>query len=282
MASPPSSSSDSARDELADLLQPFMKSIAGFSARLPSPVDGQRLHSIVTVVVLACSIVFAWKFLKAPRQHRRRQRQVPDQFPALSDASSHTSTMVQGLEAFPSSGDSRVQDVVDDFFQAASLTIPQLVRHKFSEGQKVTCRLLGIVLEETNLDDLQRSVTVKASVLEILLEMTKFCDLYLMERILDDESEVKVVSALNDAGIFTSGSFVSDKVLFCSTDNGRVSFVRQLEPDWHIDTDFEIVSQLARFIKYQLHISPTRPDRPASNVFSSTSLERFIGVPDHN
>lgn len=24
-----------------------------------------------------------------------------------------------------------------------------------------------------------------------------------------------------------------------------MSFVRQLEPDWHIDTDFEIVSQLA-------------------------------------
>lgn len=26
--------------------------------------------------------------------------------------------------------------------------------------------------------------------LEILLEITKFCDLYLMERVLDDESEV--------------------------------------------------------------------------------------------
>lgn len=26
--------------------------------------------------------------------------------------------------------------------------------------------------------------------LEVLLEITKFCDLYLMERVLDDESEV--------------------------------------------------------------------------------------------
>ncbi|KAH7662202.1 hypothetical protein IHE45_15G117200 [Dioscorea alata] len=280
MASPPSSSSsDSSRDELADLLQRFMESIAGFSARLPFPVDRQRLHSIATVVVLTCSIVFAWKFLKAPRQHRRRQRQAPEQFHALSDASSHASTMVQGLEAFSSSGGSRAQDVVDDFFQ---LTIPQLVQQKFFEGRKVTCCLLGIVLEETNPDDLQKTVTVKSSVLEILLEMTKCCDLYLMERILDDESEEKVISALNDAGIFTSGSFVSDKVLFCSTENGRVSFVRQLEPDWHIDTDFEIVSQLARFIKYQLHISLTRPDRPAANVFCSTSLEQFIGVPDRS
>ncbi|KDO59847.1 hypothetical protein CISIN_1g0257042mg, partial [Citrus sinensis] len=66
-------------------------------------------------------------------------------------------------------------------------------------------------------------------------------------------------------------------VLFCSTEIGRTSFVRQLEPDWHIDTNPEIVSQLARFIKYQLHISPNRPERSAANVFSSPSLEQFFG-----
>jgi len=35
------------------------------------------------------------------------------------------------------------------------------------------------------------------------------------------------------------------QVLFCSTENGRSSFVRQLEPDWHIDTDLEIIHQLS-------------------------------------
>lgn len=30
--------------------------------------------------------------------------------------------------------------------------------------------------------------------LEVLLEITKFCDLYLMERVLDDESEVCILS----------------------------------------------------------------------------------------
>ncbi|KAJ0983336.1 hypothetical protein J5N97_011591 [Dioscorea zingiberensis] len=257
MESPPSSSPDSAHDELADLVRRFMESITGFSARLPFLTDHQRLHSIATVVILAVSVAFAWKFLKAPTYPRRRQRQPPDQFPALSDVTSHSRTMVQGPEAFSSAGDSRVQDVVDDFFQPVKLTVPQLVRQKFCEGHKVTCRLLGVVLEETNPDDLQKNVTVRSSVLEVLLEMTKCCDLYLMERILDDESGV----------------------LFCSTENGHVSFVRQLEPDWHINTNFEIVSQLARFIKYQLHISLTRPDRSASNVFSSTCLEGFIGVP---
>jgi len=83
---------------------------------------------------------------------------------------------------------------------------------------QVTCQLLGVILEETtpeelqvdegNLIDLpiivknnwnneyfkllwQKHATVRSSVCEVLLEITKFCDLYLMERILDDESEVR-------------------------------------------------------------------------------------------
>lgn len=35
------------------------------------------------------------------------------------------------------------------------------------------------------------------------------------------------------------------QVLFCSTETGRSSFVRQLEPDWHIDTNPEVLFQLA-------------------------------------
>ncbi|MBA0730287.1 hypothetical protein Golax_020391, partial [Gossypium laxum] len=159
----------------------------------------------------------------------------------------------------------------------------------------VTCRLLGVILEESSPEELQKQATVKSSVLDVLLEITKYCDLYLMERVIDDESEKIVLLALENAGIFTSGGLVKDKVLFCSTENGRTSFVRQLEPDWHIDTNPEIVSQLAilepfsrhnanddfywvqRFIKYQLHVSPTRPERTAPNVFSCPSLEHFFG-----
>ncbi|AQK46375.1 Peroxisome biogenesis protein 22 [Zea mays] len=98
-----------------------------------------------------------------------------------------------------------------------------------------------------------------------------------MERILDDESEGKVLSALSEAGLFGGGGLIKDKVLFCSTENGRTSFVRQLEPDWHIDTSPEVVHQLARFIKYQLHISPQRPERIATNVFTAPSLEQYFG-----
>ncbi|KAG4985722.1 hypothetical protein JHK82_033329 [Glycine max] len=138
----------------------------------------------------------------------------------------------------------------------------------------VTCRHLGVILEKSNTEELQvKQATIRSSVLEVLLEITKFCDLYLMDRVLDDESEKRVLVVLEDVEIFTSGGLVKDKVLFCSTENGRSSFVRQLEPDWHIDSNPEIISQLARFIKYQLHVSPFRTERTAANIFSAPSLE---------
>ncbi|KAF5746047.1 peroxisome biogenesis protein 22 isoform X1 [Tripterygium wilfordii] len=177
----------------------------------------------------------------------------------------------------PQSEDLRAQNAVDEFFQPVKPTLGQIVRQRLSEGRKVTCRLAGVILEESSPEELQKQATVRSSVLEVLLEITKFCDLYLMERVLDDDSERNVLLALENAGVFTSGGLIKDKVLFCSTEIGRTSFVRQLEPDWHIDTNPEIVTQLARFIKYQLHISPSRPERTASNVFSSTSLEQFFG-----
>nr|GEV99009.1 peroxisome biogenesis protein 22 [Tanacetum cinerariifolium] len=177
-----------------------------------------------------------------------------------------------------SSEDSRAQTVIDEFFQPVKPTLGQIVRQRLSDGRKVTCRLLGVILEESTAEELQNKATVRSSVLDVLLEITKFCDLYLMETILDDESEIKVLAALENAGIFTSGGLVKDKVLFCSTEVGRTSFVRQLEPDWHIDSSREISTQLARFIKYQLHISTIKPERIAANVFSSSSLEQFFSV----
>ncbi|KAG2246970.1 hypothetical protein Bca52824_086598 [Brassica carinata] len=173
--------------------------------------------------------------------------------------------------------DNGVQDVVDQFFQAGKPTLGQIVRQRLSEGRKVTCRLLGVILEESSPEELQKQATVRPSVVEVLLEITKCCDLYLMERVLDDESEARVLQALETAGVFTSGGLVKDKVLFCSTEVGRTSFVRQLEPDWHIDTNPEISTQLARFIKFQLQVSAAKPERTAPNVFTSQSIEQFFG-----
>ncbi|KAH9618560.1 hypothetical protein KSS87_006328 [Heliosperma pusillum] len=248
----------------------------------------QDVFSVGAVAGIAIAIIFTWRiFVSAPERRQPKRHQ-----PNVGTSSGVVGSQPNAAVVVSSSGsrdDSRARNVVDDFFQPV----------------KVTCRLVGVVLEETSPEELQKKATVRSSVLEVLLEITKFCDLYFMDRVLDDESEVRmklayvesvvfwmmnvrltvvlivvqkrVLLALEEAGVFTSGGLVKDKVLFCSTENGRTSFVRQLEPDWHIDTNPDIISQLARFIRYQLHISPSKPERTASNVFSATSLEEFFG-----
>ncbi|KAK4749780.1 hypothetical protein SAY87_027229 [Trapa incisa] len=62
---------------------------------------------------------------------------------------------------------------------------------------------------------------------------------------LSEGRKKKVLLALEDAGIFTPRCLVKDNVPFCSTENGRSSFVWQLEPDWHIHTNPEVIYQLA-------------------------------------
>ncbi|KAK4368454.1 hypothetical protein RND71_012246 [Anisodus tanguticus] len=234
-------------------------------------------RSVGAIAGLAFAIVFTWRVWRSPSGPQRRIPKRQGATSSSSDVSNHSSANVATSGVISSSEDSNAQNVIDEFFQPVKPTLGQIVRQRLSEGRKVTCRLLGVILEETSPEELQKKATVRSSVLEVLLEVTKFCDLYLMERVLDDESEKKVLLALENAGLFTSGGLVKDKVLFCSTENGRTSFVRQLEPDWHIDTNPEISFQLARFIKYQLHVSPTKPERTAINVFNSTTLEQFFG-----
>ncbi|GFY97851.1 peroxin 22 [Actinidia rufa] len=340
---------DNSKDELVQLIKRFGDYLTAKIGNLDSQLVG-------ALAGLAVAILFTWRLLRSPSGPQRRQPKWQTPIPSTSGVSAHSNANLTYSE------DSRAQNVIDEFFQPV----------------KVTCQLLGVVLEETSLEELQNQATVRSSVLEVLLEITKFCDLYLMERVLDDESEgnqlpltsiscppkrgtnnlfetpshhsptqqfvpqflclsgsshvgekrggdgvagegvgwrgeaskvvgkgeevamearlgkggfrggwgvewrhlgwrgkggdgwggKKVLLALEDAGVFTSGGLVKDKVLFCSTENGRTSFVRQLEPDWHIDSNPEIVSQLAlhniifRVIKGERRIEVQKPVEP--------------------
>ncbi|KAM5580706.1 hypothetical protein ABKV19_010110 [Rosa sericea] len=242
--------SNSSKEELLQLIKRFGAYLSVKMSTLFS-ISSQNMNtrSIGAIAGFAVAIVFTWRLFRSPAGPQRRQpkRQAPS---SSSSGVNSPSNSTLTTTAVSSSEDTRAQNVVDEFFQPVKPTLGQIVRQKLSEGRKVTCRLLGVILEESSPEELQKQVTVKYSVLEVLLEITKYCDLYLMERVLDDETENKVLSALEDAGVFTSGGLVKDKVLFCSTENGRTSFVRQLEPDWHIDTNPEIIFQLSVYSYY--------------------------------
>lgn len=269
----------SSKEELVRLIKRFGSNLSVKLSSLFSILFQTRnFRSLSAVAGLALAVIFSWKLFRPPSGHHTRQRKRQTSAAGNSDnGTSSNSQLITSATCSPSD-DAGVQNVDNEFCRAVKPTLEQIVRQKLGGGRKVTCRLLGIILEESSPEELQavNQATIRSSVVDVLLEITNYCDLYLMERVLDEESERKVIAALEDAGVFTSGGLIKDKVLFCSTENGRTSFVRQLEPDWHIDSDLQIVSQLARFIKCQLHISQVKPERTASNVITSTSLEQFF------
>ncbi|KAF8090243.1 hypothetical protein N665_0482s0036 [Sinapis alba] len=278
-----SSSSPSPTEEIVRLIKRLSAYVTfKMSSLFSTSIRNLDSRSIGAIAGLAIAVIFTWRAIRTPpgeprrRQPKRRMQSAETSSAAAAAAQSNLDSTTLHDVSLPHE-DNGVQDVVDQFFQPVKPTLGQLVRQKLSEGRKVTCRLLGVILEESSPEELQKQATVRSSVLEVLLEITKSSDLYLMERVLDDESEARVLQALETAGVFTSGGLVKEKVLFCSTEIGRTSFVRQLEPDWHIDTNPEISTQLARFIKYQLHVSAVKPERTAPNVFTSESIEKFFG-----
>uniref|UniRef100_A0A0E0KWN2 Peroxisome biogenesis protein 22 n=1 Tax=Oryza punctata TaxID=4537 RepID=A0A0E0KWN2_ORYPU len=212
--------------------------------------------SLGAVAGFAIAVVFAWKFLRSsPARPRRPESKRPLVGPAAPDSAAH--------------------DAVEPA-NSGKPTTRQIVAKQLGGCRKVTCQLLGVVFEEKTPEELQTHATVRPSVVELLLEIAKFCDLYLMETVLDDKSEENALLALESAGLFKTGGLMKEKVLFCSSEVGRTSFVRQLEADFHIDTSLDIISQLSRFIRCQLFVSSIEGGQLAGNVFNSPSLEQFF------
>lgn len=228
----------------------------------------------------ALAIAVALTYLKPANEHHRRprKRRGSSSTTTSNDSQAIGETTSSSSVCHPSSSQYGV--ATQGWTAQKKITLAQLIRRQLNGGRKITCQLLGVVLEELTPEELQEHAVVRPSVVETLMEIAKACDLYLMARVLDDKSEERVLAALDEVGVFKIRGFNRNKVLFCSTESGKISFVRQLEPDWHIDTDAEKISQLSRFIRYQLHICPGRSQNIASNVFTSATLEHYFGCLD--
>lgn len=240
------------------LVKSFNRKFARILSILVAHKTSGSLGALVGFVI---AFLFARKFSRSPIRSWKRRKNIN---------SSSTSKATLTLD------DKEIKSG-DGLCTTEKVPLAQLVRKKLCGGRKMTCQLLGVVLEESTPEELQEHVTVRSSAVEVLLEIGKVCDVYLMETILDDDSEEKVLSALEKSGLLGPGGLMKEKVLFCSTGNGRSSFVRQLEPDWHIDKDPDILSPLSRFVKNVLLVAPARSSYSSrSSIFTSTSLESYF------
>ncbi|KAJ7539247.1 hypothetical protein O6H91_11G082800 [Diphasiastrum complanatum] len=269
-------------DELVQLIKGFSATLAIKLSHLIAFVDNHKnASSFGAVAGLAIALLCTWQYLKL-QDHRRKRVPKPE-------SSSSSSTAVEGDATATSTAVAKgiTQPIHRGGLSqepSASTQVPvaQLVRRQLLGGRKMTCELLGVVLQESTAEELQKHVVVRPSVVEVLLELTRVCDTYLFAKVLDDESEAAVLAALDAVGAFTLGALNRNKVLFYSIETGGASFVRQLEPDWHVDSSLERVEQLARFIPHLLHVAPFGASTFSGNVITTESLEDYFAVKNQN
>ncbi|OAE23212.1 hypothetical protein AXG93_1630s1270 [Marchantia polymorpha subsp. ruderalis] len=191
------------------------------------PFALKNASSAGAIAGFAIALVCTWKYLKTPSRQRNKINDKRDA-PSSSNAPPMETTAEGTSTAIAKSLTQPIQRgvVIRDSPPATQLTLAQMVRRQLQGGRK-------------------KHAVVRPAVVDVLLEVARSCDLYLLARVLDDESEALVLAALDAVGVFTVGGLNRNKVLFCSTEAGRTSFVRQLEPDWHVDVSSETISQLA-------------------------------------
>jgi len=114
---------------------------------------------------------------------------------------------------------------------------------------------------------------------ENLAALRKFAtlfELYVIVRVHgtdSDDCENRVSGAFAKAGV---SGFDARKLLFCDTTEGRVSMVREIDPDLHIDEVESVVANLQRFIRHVACVSAAAPENPPPGAASSSSRKKAI------
>ena len=93
-----------------------------------------------------------------------------------------------------------------------------------------------------------------------------------------DELERQVMAALDAAGVFGAGGCDRRRAIFCSTEDGRGSIVRQLAPALHVDESAKVVSYLAPHVPRVVKIgaSLAAASSAAAEIPSAPSLAEYV------
>lgn len=116
--------------------------------------------------------------------------------------------------------------------------------------RRITISLPGTVLLENTAADLEDGASLIDGVPALLRAVLQHCEVFLLCRVESDVGEAAVRGALEATGVcgMAKGQVAPHRLLFCGTQIGLTSLVRQLEPDLHVDGDAAIVNDLQRFL----------------------------------
>jgi hypothetical protein len=110
------------------------------------------------------------------------------------------------------------------------------------------------------MDSSSPNFAFKESILPTLIRLLKTHSLYLIHHISSDAEEIAIKSLYYSSGLYSSG-LSPNQVLFCDTSQGLFHMVRHLSPSYHLDDDFNRLSQLRNYIQYPVFVK-----KPSNNA----------------
>ncbi|KAG2447794.1 hypothetical protein HYH02_007251 [Chlamydomonas schloesseri] len=167
---------------------------------------------------------------------------------------------------------------------ASATPLGRAVAAQLAGAKRVTISIPGVLLAECTPAQLQESASVRPEVAEAVREMARVSDVYLLAHVEDDVGEAVVAGSLEAAGLLGPGpgQVAAHHLLCCSTLDGKVPIVRQLDPDLHVDGHVVSVDELKRFLPRLLLVREEGSGSSASggsgNVGLAPSLRAFFGA----
>eukprot|EP00798_Chlamydomonas_sp_ICE-L_P006248 gene6248-2872_t len=150
--------------------------------------------------------------------------------------------------------------------------------------RRVSISLPGVLLNET---EIHESASLVSDISPIVRSLCQGRDVYFIVQVADDVGQAVAADVLEASGFIGTkpDQVAAQRVLFCPTPDGRVSegkvsVVRQLEPDLHIDGHYATMDDLKRFISqlWLVH-HPKQGAAPlgaSPNVAQAPSLSAFF------
>eukprot|EP01118_Nematostelium_gracile_P014478 TRINITY_DN5654_c0_g1_i1.p1 TRINITY_DN5654_c0_g1~~TRINITY_DN5654_c0_g1_i1.p1 ORF type:complete len:229 (+),score=38.56 TRINITY_DN5654_c0_g1_i1:95-781(+) len=142
------------------------------------------------------------------------------------------------------------------------------------KGLRISFSTLGTIFQ---LDPHQDQISVIEEGIAALLKLLTNNDLYLITKVNSDQEEVTIMKLLDESGVFWAG-LNPNKVLFCSTEEGRGHMARQLSVHMHIDESPQVLNFLKPFVPSLVQITPVNEITyvKETNVTKASSLTQYI------
>lgn len=166
----------------------------------------------------------------------------------------------------------------------SSLTPHQQAYHRYFplDGQNqrmITISMTHLLEHEAEL--------VSPALLEGLRDLMVIADVYFICNVSHAREKPDILTKLSDLGLVASSSssthtghlILPHKVLFCSSNIGKVAIVRQMQPQVHVDNQTHMIQELQRHIPLMVLLvghSSSSEVETHENVQLNSTLEVFL------